>query len=83
MITTHPGEYLAATYLGERGHSSAELADMLDVSESTVSRLIHCKSDVTPEMALRLERLGPSAEMWMSMQTRHSLSEARKSMDAS
>lgn len=78
MITMHPGEYIYLTYMEDTDMTATELAHKLDVSPSTVSRILACKSDVTPEMALRLEKaLGRSAESWMAMQVDYSLATLR------
>ncbi|MCD9709796.1 HigA family addiction module antitoxin [Klebsiella pneumoniae] len=62
---------------------AAELADKLDVSQSTLSRLLNGKTDLSYEMALRLSKVvGRSAESWVNMQTQFSLSKSRKSLAA-
>ena len=74
MITTHPGEYINQTYIESGVTTKAELSKALDVSQSTVSRLISGKVDVTPNMAIRLSYvLGRSPESWMDMQAVYSL----------
>ena len=82
MITMHPGEYLAAAYLEPLDLSHTDLAKALDVSISTVSRIVNMKSEVTPSMAIRLSHvLGRSPESWIEMQTNFSLSEAEQLID--
>ena len=45
------------------------LATQLDVSASTLNRILKQKSNVSPEMALRLSKaLGRSPESWLAMQ---------------
>jgi addiction module HigA family antidote len=81
MITMHPGEYLAISYLQPLGITQRELAGHLQVDKSTVSRLISCDQDLSATMAVRLSRVFDlSAEAWMEMQTQHSLSAARKAL---
>lgn len=83
MITMHPGEYLSLAYLEPLQLSQSELAKRLGVSTSAVSRLISGRSELSPEMAVRLEFLfDRSAESWMSMQMHHSLAAARKAVDS-
>lgn len=78
----HPGEFLASVYLEPFGVSGRELAAQLDVSPSTLSRVLKGTSRVTPEMALRLSKaVGRSAESWLAMQDAHDLWVARQTLD--
>jgi len=78
----HPGEFITATYLEPLGMSGRELATRLDVSASTLSRVLNGSSRVTPEMALRLSKaVGRSAESWLAMQDAHDLWVARQTLD--
>jgi antitoxin HigA-1 len=80
----HPGEFISEVYLEPFGVSGRELAKQLDVSASTLSRVISGASRVTPEMALRLSKaIGRSAESWLAMQDAHDLWVARQSVDLS
>jgi len=84
MLTMHPGEYISEAYLEPLDMSHTELASRLDVSVSTISRIINGKADVTPSMAVRLSRvLGRSPESWMAMQAAYSLAEAETTVDVS
>lgn len=78
----HPGEFIVETYLEPFGLSARALAGKLEVSPSTLTRVLAGSSRVTPEMALRLSRvLGRSAESWLAMQDSHDLWEARARLD--
>jgi len=78
----HPGEFITATYLEPLELSGRELASLLGVAPSTLSRVLRGSSRVTPEMALRLSKaLGRSAESWLAMQDAHDLWVARGSID--
>lgn len=80
----NPGEFITEVYLEPFGLSGRELAKQLDVSASTLSRVLSGASRVTPEMALRLSKaLGRSAESWLAMQHAHDLWVARQSLDLS
>ena len=60
------------------------MAERLDVSASTLQRLIAGKSRVSADMALRLSRvLGRSAESWLTLQDSHDLWQARQRLDLS
>jgi addiction module HigA family antidote len=66
------------------GLSARQLASALHVAPSTVQRLIVSKSDISPEMALRLAAvLGGSADVWLAMQRDHDLWRARQRIDLS
>lgn len=78
----HPGEFITETYLEPFGLSARVLARKLEVSTSTLTRVLNGSSRVTPEMALRLSLvLGRSAESWLAMQDSHDLSEVRSRLD--
>jgi len=59
----HPGEFIVEVYLETNHLSGRELSAALDVSPSTLSRLLNGASSVSPAMALRLSKsLGRSPE---------------------
>ena len=53
----HPGEMLFEEFLKPLGMSQVELADRVGVSFPRVNELVHGNRGMTPETALRLERL--------------------------
>ena len=66
---THPGEMLLEEFLKPLGLSQTELAERLGVSYPRVNELVHGKRDMTPDTALRLERLlGVEAQFWLNLQ---------------
>lgn len=70
----HPGEFLLEAFMKPFGISVKKMADGLGVSQSTVSRLINKKADLTAEMAIRLSVVvGRSPESWLNMQSNYSL----------
>lgn len=80
----HPGEFIYATYMEPFGLSCRYLAERLDVSPSTLNRVLKQQSGVSPEMALRLSKaLGRSPESWLSMQDAYDLWNAKKSIKLS
>ena len=80
----HPGEFIYATYMEPFGLSCRYLAEKLDVSPSTLNRVLKQQSGVSPEMALRLSKaLGRSPESWLSMQDAYDLWNAKKSLKLS
>jgi addiction module HigA family antidote len=77
----HPGEFILATYMEPFGLSCRYLAEQLDVSASTLNRILKKQSGVSPEMALRLSKaLGRSAESWLIMQDAYDLWLAKKNV---
>jgi len=79
----HPGGMIDRTYIAPFGGvTAASISRELGVSKSTFSRLLAGKSDITPEMALRLSAvLGRSAESWLLMQDNYDLWKARQVFD--
>ncbi len=78
----HPGEFISAVYLEPNGLSGRELAAKLDVSPSTLNRVLTGRSGISPEMALRLAKcLGRSAESWLALQQAHDLWQAKRNVD--
>jgi len=66
---THPGAMLLEEFLKPLGMSQVELAERIGVSFPRVNELIHAKRGVTPDTALRLERLfGMEAQFWLNLQ---------------
>ena len=66
---THPGEMLLEEFLKPLNMTQSELAKKLGVSYPRVNELVHEKRGVTPDTALRLERLfGMDAQFWLNLQ---------------
>lgn len=64
------GEFIREVYMSEDGGNMTmqQIADSCDTTQATISRLISGKSDLTIEMAFKLERgLGRSAQSWMNL----------------
>ena len=76
---THPGALLREDVLPALDITQGKLAELLGVSRLTVSQLLHEHRALSPDMALRLEKLtGTSAESWLRMQEAVDLWEARQ-----
>lgn len=70
----HPGEFILATYMEPYGLSCRYLAQQLDVSPSTLNRILKLQSGISPEMALRLSKaLGRTPQSWLAMQDAYDL----------
>jgi antitoxin HigA-1 len=79
----HPGGMIERTFIEPfEDITAASVARELGVSKSTFSRLLAGKSDISPEMAVRLSAvLGRSAESWLAMQDNYDLWKARQSVN--
>ena len=72
MTPPHPGNFIRAEILDELGLSVSRAAKILDVRRATLSDLIHEKSGLSPEMALRIEKaFGVSMDTLLRMQAWH------------
>lgn len=77
---THPGEMLLEEFLKPLGIAQVELARLIGVSYPRVNELIHGKRGMTPDTALRLERLfGMEAQFWLNLQLAWDLYQAMHS----
>ena len=77
---SHPGE-LIRDICGADGLkiTITEGAAALGVTPTTLSRLINGKSNVSPEMAVRLSKaFGSTAGFWLRMQLNYDLSQIEK-----
>jgi len=75
----HPGRSIKSACLDPLRLSVTEAATRLGVARHTLSRLIHGHAGISPEMAIRLEKMGwSSARAWLAAQTAYDLAQARK-----
>ena len=74
----HPGE-IVQEYMEGLGLTVSGLAAHLRVTRANLSRVIHGKSGVSAEMALRLAAaFGNSPEVWVKMQAHYDLAKAKR-----
>jgi antitoxin HigA-1 len=79
---THPGEMLLEEFLKPLGVSQSEFAIRLGVSFPRLNEIIRGKRGVTPDTALRFERvLGMPASFWLGLQLDWDLWNAMRSQD--
>ena len=79
MPVIHPGEFLIAELIEANNLTVSAVADMLRVSRQTISNIINEKSDISPEMALRIATVfGGSADIWLRLQAKYDLQIAAK-----
>ena len=80
---THPGEMLLEEFLKPLKMTQTELAEKIGVSYARINELIHGKRGVTPDTALRLERLfGMEAQFWLNLQLVYDLYQVTNSPSA-
>jgi addiction module HigA family antidote len=65
----HPGETLLEDVLPALGIKIAEFARRLGFARETLSRILHGRAPVSPDLAVRLERAGiGTARTWLGIQ---------------
>ena len=75
----HPGRIVRSGCLDPLGLSVTEGARILGVSRQTLNNVIHGRSGVSPQMAIRLSKaFGSTPETWLRMQLAYDLAAARK-----
>ena len=73
---SHPGELIKHDCIEAL---NLTVAAALGVARKTLSELINCKSGISPEMAIRLEKAGwGTADAWLRMQLNYDLWQARQ-----
>jgi addiction module HigA family antidote len=72
----HPGE-IVQEHMEGLGLTVSALAAHLKITRANLSRMIHGKTGVSAEMAVRLsEAFGTSPEVWIRLQANYDLAEA-------
>ena len=75
----HPGLSVRHDCLEPLGLSVTEAARRLGVSRKQLSAIVNCRSGVSPEMAIRLDKaFGGGAETWYRLQAAWDLAQAMK-----
>jgi len=75
----YPGRCIQGDCLEPLGLFITKGAEVLGVSRQTLNNIIHGKSGISPEMAIRLSKaFGSTAETWLRMQLAYDLAQARK-----
>lgn len=74
----HPGLGLRDDF-EELGLSIAQAAEALGISRSQLHRVVAGRSDISPELALRLEVvIGSTADAWLRRQAAYDTAQVRK-----
>lgn len=75
----HPGRIVRHDCLEPLGLSVTEGARVLGVTRQTLNNVIHGKSGISPQMAIRLSKaFGSTPETWLRMQLAYDLARALK-----
>lgn len=79
----HPGCFLRGEVIEPLGLSVTAAAGVLGVTRAALSALLNGRSDLSPEMAIRIEKaFGVPMETLMRMQNSFDIAEARKKAEA-
>ena len=71
---THPGTILKEDYLVPLEITITDMAAMLGISRTTLSKILNGKGGISPEMALRLSRaFGTTPDLWLNLQKNYDL----------
>jgi antitoxin HigA-1 len=74
----HPGEIVREEVIRPLGLSVTAAAAALGVTRQALSAFLNERSDLSPEMALRIEvAFGPKADVMMGVQTDYQMARAR------
>lgn len=76
---SHPGKILKEVYLKDYNLSVTAFALKIGVSRNTASELVNCRSGISAEMALKLEKaFNVSARFWLDLQMQFDLWQAKQ-----
>ena len=82
MSPPHPGEHVHADCLKPLDLTVTVAAKALGVTRKTLNNLVNENSGISPEMAIRLEKMGwGTADGLMRLQMNYGLSQARQNAD--
>lgn len=74
----HPGKLIREECIEASELTVTAAAKMLGVTRQALNNLINEKAGLSPEMALRLEKVGwSSADAWMRLQMNYDLAQVR------
>ena len=75
----HPGRIIRQDCLEPLGLTVTGAARLLAVTRQTLNNLVNEKSGISPDMAIRLEKIGWSnAGQWLRLQASYDLARARR-----
>ena len=75
----HPGDLIRTEVVEALGLNVSQAARILKVSRAALSDLLHGRTAMTPEMALRIEKaFGPDMSLLLRMQVSYDVARMRK-----
>ncbi|MCM0021435.1 MAG: HigA family addiction module antitoxin [Tagaea sp.] len=75
----HPGGFVKSEIVAPLGLSVTQAAGALGVTRAALSAVLNARADLSPEMALRIERaFGVSMDTLMRMQNSYDIARARR-----
>lgn len=78
----HPGRHIRMNCIEPLGLSVTDAARALGVARQTLNNLLNEKSGISPEMAMRMEKMGwGTADGWLRLQMNYDLSRVRARAD--
>ena len=78
MTPSHPGDFIRTEVIEELGLNVTKAAEILGVRRATLSDLLNGKAALSPEMALRIEKVfDVSMDMLLRMQAWRDASQMR------
>lgn len=82
MTPPHPGEFIRTEVIEDLGLSVDKAAEVIGVNPSDFSDVLNCRSQLSPEMALRVEKaFGVGMDMLLRMQAWYDASQMRARED--
>jgi addiction module HigA family antidote len=77
----HPGKIVKHA-IESTGLSVTDASARLGVTRQTLSRLINCKTSLSPEMAVRVSKaFGTTPEHWLRMQLAYDMAQMQEKME--
>ncbi len=72
----HPGGFVYRQCIEPLGLTITTAATALGVTRTTLSELVNCKREISPETAVRLSKVfGGSAQSWLTQQAHYDLAQ--------
>ena len=78
----HPGRILKMEVMEPNKITVGRMAELLQVSRLTISKIVNEKGGITPNIALRLEKVfGGNADFWLRLQRVYDLLVAKSELE--